>query len=156
MNVIVNTSPLIALDRIGQLDLLPKLFGKVVRPKAVVDELRAGQKVYGGSGDLYEAEWFQTIDDPPEMILRKELGHGETAVIALALRLKADLVVLDDLAARNVAMELGLPVTGTLGLIFAAYKKEIIPDVDAVVASLAEAGFRISNELIQSVLKKKI
>ena len=108
MNVIVNTSPLVALDRIGQLDVLHKLFGKVIRPRSVVDELQAGQMVHGGSSALYNATWIKTADDPPEMILRKELGAGETAVIALASRIHAELVILDDLTARNVAVEIGL------------------------------------------------
>lgn len=56
------------------------------------DELNAGRRVYGGSDSLFHAAWLETADDPPEMVLRKELGAGETAVIALALKIKADLV----------------------------------------------------------------
>ena len=136
MTVVVNTSPLIALDRIGQLDILTKLFGKTIRPQSVVDELNAGRKVYGGSDALFHATWIETQQDPPEMILRKELGAGETAVIALALKVKADLVILDDLAARNVAVELGLNVTGTLGVLLAAYKKGHLLDLSDVVNQL--------------------
>jgi uncharacterized protein len=153
MIVVVNTSPLVALDRIGQIDLLPKLFGKVIRPQSVVDELKAGHSVYGGSDALYNASWIKTVDDPPEMVLRKELGAGETAVIALALKTKADLVILDDLAARNVAVELGLPVTGTIGVLLAAHQKGNLPDLQGVVNSLKSSGFRISDAVITSILK---
>lgn len=41
MRVVVNTSPLIALDRIGQLGLLKSLYGQVLRPQSVLDELQA-------------------------------------------------------------------------------------------------------------------
>lgn len=153
MIVVVNTSPLITLDRIGRLGILPKLFGEVIRPQSVVSELKAGRSVFGGSEELYHASWMKTAEDPPEMVLRKELGDGETAVIALALRSKADLVVLDDLAARNVAMELGLNITGTLGVLVAAHKKGILPDLNHAIKDLEAAGFRISDAVMQSVRK---
>jgi uncharacterized protein len=153
VTVIVNTSPLVALDRIGQLDILPRLFGEITRPQSVVDELTAGHSVYGGSDALYNASWLQTVEDPPEMVLRKELGAGETAVIALALKTQADLVILDDLAARNVAAELGLNVTGTLGVLLAAHKKGNLPDLQGAVSELKASGFRISDAVITSILK---
>ena len=152
MHVIVNTSPLIALERIECLDILPKLFGAVVRPQAVLDELMAGRSVYGGADCLFQADWLKTLDNPPEMILRKELGAGETAVIALAVKIQADLVVLDDLAARNVATELGLKVTGTLGLLLAAKQKGLIQNLDAKLNDLANSSFRVSNKLMRILL----
>lgn len=111
MKVIVNTSPIIALDRIGLLYLLPQLFGRLIRPQAVLDELYAGKSVYGGSDSIFDADWIDLYPNPKEMILRKELGTGETAVIALALKLNADLIILDDLAARNVANGLNINLT---------------------------------------------
>lgn len=153
MTVVVNTSPLVALDRIGWLNLLPTLFGAVTRPQSVIDELNAGRRVYGGSDSLFHAAWLGTADDPPEMVLRKELGAGETAVIALVLKIKADLVILDDLAARNVAAELGLKVTGTLGILLAAHKKGHLPDLQGAVSDLKASGFRISDSVIASILK---
>jgi len=50
--VVVNTSPLIALDRIGHLDILPRLFGDLIRPQSVADELSAGKHIYGGTDAL--------------------------------------------------------------------------------------------------------
>jgi predicted nucleic acid-binding protein len=153
MKVVVNTSPLVVLDRIEQLQLLPKLFGQIIRPQSVVDELQAGRIVHGGSDELYRAVWLQTVEDPPEMVLRKELGAGETAVIALAVKIGADLVILDDLAARNVAVELGLNITGTLGLLLAAHKKGFLPDLKGSIEALKAAGFRISDAVNASILK---
>ena len=153
MTVVVNTSPLVALDRIGQLDLLPELYGRIIRPQSVVDELKAGRCIYGGTDSLYHAAWLETAEDPPEMILRKELGAGETAAIALAFRIKADLIILDDLAARNVAVELGMNVTGTLGVLLAAHKKGILKDLRLMITLLTDSGFRISHTLVTSILK---
>ena len=153
MIVVVNTSPLIALDRIEHLDILPRLFGKVIRPQSVVEELHAGKKAYGGSSELFESSWMDTREDPPEMVFRQELGAGETAAITLAKKLEADLILLDDLAARNVAQGLGLPVSGTLGVIIAASKKGILPDLTLVVNELMSCGFRLSKEIRDNILR---
>lgn len=154
MTVVVSTSPLIALDRIGHLDVLPQLFGDVIRPQSVVNELQAGKHIYGGSDALFYSPWLTTLDDPPEMLLRKELGAGETAVIALALRMKANLTILDDLAARNVATELALNVTGTLGILLAAHRKEILKNLRKAISDLQDAGFRMSEEMLKSIMGK--
>jgi predicted nucleic acid-binding protein len=89
--------------------------------------------------------------NPKEMILRKELGAGETAVIALALKLNADLIILDDLAARNVANGLNLKFTGTLGIILAAREKGILPEITTAINDLQSCGFRISSDLINKL-----
>ena len=152
MLVITNTSPLIALERIGQLSVLPQLYGNVVRPRSVLIEIEDGLTKYGVSDELLHADWLETREDPPEMRLRRELGSGETAVIALALRENADLVILDDLAARNVAAELGLAVSGTLGVILAAYKRGVLKDLRLAIDSLGMVGFRVSQEIVDRML----
>lgn len=149
MRVIADTSPLIALDRIGQLSLLPELFGGIVRPQSVLDELRAGHTKYEFSEDLESAEWIVTEPDPEDAILRQELGAGETAVIALALHTSADLVILDDLRARLVAESLGLKITGTLGVLLAAHRKGALRDLRQTVGQLIESGFRLSPEVLE-------
>ena len=154
MIVVTNTSPLVVLDRIGLLDLLPRLYGKIIRPQSVLEEIQEGRHVYGGSDSLFHSDWQITVEDPPEMALRKELGAGETAAIALAMRMNADLLILDDLAARNVAAELGLTVTGTMGVILAACRRGYVQNVKGVVADLNEAGFRLSDTLIQAIIKR--
>ena len=110
MIVVVNTSPLIILDKIGCIDILKKLFNNLIRPAAVLQEIQDGHIKYGKSSSLADSDWLKTVDNPPEMHFRKELGSGETAAIALACKLNADLIILDDLAARNVAIELGLRI----------------------------------------------
>jgi len=148
MRVIVNTSPLIALDRIGRLGLLRQLFVNIVRPQAVLDELLAGRHRHEGSKELYDAEWISTEPNPHGMNLRKELGAGETAVIILAMNTQADLVLLDDLQARIVAVGVGLQVAGTLGLVQAACDAALIPDAKVVFNELQRCGFRMPHHLL--------
>jgi len=147
MRVIANTSPLIALDRIGELDLLRRLYGSIVRPQSVLDELLAGREHHSLNPVLRDAAWIVTEPDPPETALRRELGAGETAVIALALRTGADLVILDDLQARLVADGLGLKLTGTMGVLLAAHRMGFLNDARDALSRLADAGFRLPPEI---------
>jgi len=149
MRVVVNTSPLIALERIGQLEILKRLFGTVIRPQSVLDELNAGRGTYDISPLLEKADWIMTEPDPAEMILRSELGAGETAVIALAVKTRADLVILDDLQARLVAQTQGLAITGTLGVLLAAEQAGLVADMKGLLRRLQDAGFRIPAFLLQ-------
>ena len=148
MRVIVDTSTFIALDRIGQVELLRRLFGSVVRPQAVLDELVAGGDVYPLSASLTTADWIRTEPNPKSSSLRPELGSGETAVISLAYESQADLIILDDLQARLVASGLGLRVTGTIGVLLAAQKSGAGPSINEALQLLDAAGFRMSAELI--------
>jgi predicted nucleic acid-binding protein len=151
--VVVDTSPLIALDRIERLDVLRLLFGRVVRPQSVVDELLSGKSVHGGSGALFDAPWMETVPDPAEAVFRKELGAGETAALALAKTMGADLILLDDLAARRVAFGLGLRVSGTLGVLAAAAQRGIVPDFAEAMESLRRAGIWVSDSVVAAALE---
>jgi uncharacterized protein len=150
MRVVVNTSPFIALERVGQLELLKRMYGVVVRPQSVLDELNAGRGTYDLSPLLEHADWIVTEPDPPEMVLRRELGAGETAVIALAVRTQADLVILDDLQASLVAQTQGLAITGTLGVLIAAQQAGYLSDVKEAFRRLQDAGFRIPSALMEA------
>jgi uncharacterized protein len=152
--VVVNTSPLIALDRIERLDVLRSLFGRIVRPQSVVDELVSGKSIHGGSPTLFDAPWMDTVPDPAEAVFRKELGAGETAAITLAKKMSADLILLDDLAARRVAFGLGLRVSGTLGVLAAAAQRGIIPDFAEAIESLRRAGARVSDGIVAAALER--
>ena len=150
MRVIVNTSPLIALNRIERIHLLRDLYTQVVCPCSVVGEIDAGV-LNGHTPALALPPWVSVEPDPAEMAFRRELGAGESAVLALALITRADLVVLDDLQARLVAAELNLRTTGTLGILVAAQQRGLIQDSRAEARRLQAAGFRIHPELIDAL-----
>lgn len=75
MRVITNTSPLISLDRIGSVGILKELFGKVICPVSVREEILQGKAVYSMSSELEDAEWIIFEADPEETIYHKELGE---------------------------------------------------------------------------------
>ena len=138
MRVVVDTSVFITR----------RLFGAVVRPQAVLEELLAGGDTQPLSDAVTAADWIRTEFNPKGASLRPELGRGETAAISLAYESEADLVILDDLQARRVAAGLGLRVTGTMGVLIAARKEGYGPDVEETIRLLRGAGFRMSADLL--------
>jgi len=97
-DVIVNTSPLQYLHQVGQLDLFPKLFGRIIVPEAVGAELAAGRRL---GVSLPTAEALEWIDlrgpaSPVGGLLSWDLGSGESTVLSLALEHPGSWVVLDD------------------------------------------------------------
>ena len=117
--VIADTGPINYLLLIGHIEILPALFEKVILPSAVKDEL-----VDRDTPSLVR-KW---IADPPFWVdVRQtasltnasmaELGAGETAAITLAAELHADLLLMDDRRGVIAALERGLTVTGTMGLL---------------------------------------
>ena len=114
--VVCNSSPLIALDQIGRLDILTQLFGTVLAPPAVVRETSPPTILPGW---ITEQAPTQPIGS---QILRASLGPGEREAISL-LEVSAAWTVLDDRPARRLAQALGLPVIGTPGILLAGKRR---------------------------------
>jgi predicted nucleic acid-binding protein len=102
------------------------------------------------------APWIEIMDDPPipEAIQARDLGRGESAVLAFALAHPGAVPVLDDLAARRCAESLGLPIRGTVGLVIVAKMRGLLAAARPVVIRLREAGMHISEEALNSALKE--
>lgn len=141
--IVINSSPLIVLQKSGYLSLLGQLFGQVVLPEEVLLEVGFkpdGATVLSGQG---LASWEE---------LNCELGRGESAVIALMLDGAGDLAVIDDLKGRRIAERKGVPVIGTLGLIVIAKEQGLIPSVAEGVGKLVEAGLYLDPALKNRIL----
>src|SRR5262245_57349983 len=122
MPVVSNSSPLIALDQINQLGLLPILFGDISIPIAVVREIPT---------TVSSMTWIQKKSVArllPEAQL-PSLGAGEREAICLAVELRASALIMDDEPARNVAKKLNLPVIGAAAVLILAKERPLIPSV---------------------------
>ncbi|MEN3002675.1 MAG: DUF3368 domain-containing protein [Armatimonadota bacterium] len=143
-NAVVDTSPLIALEKVEQLLLLPALFTTVYAPPAVVAE-------FG-----YCPDWLQ-VQSPSNTLLiqmlREELDAGEAEVIALATELPDCEAVLDDLRARRKAMRLGLSVIGVVGLLVQAKRQGLVEALRPLLDTLRARGFYVSDALYEHALK---
>lgn len=150
--VIADTGPVNYLILIGHIDLLPRLFQRVILPSAVKEELRdigAPLAVRAWIGN--PPVWLEIMETPgPGPAL---LDEGEAAVIALAISLHADLVLIDERRGVKVARSQGLRVTGTLGLLELAAQSGLV-DFTEAVERLRLTTFRGPEALLETMLKK--
>ena len=157
MRVVLNTSPQILLAKIGRLDLLIKLYNDILIPASVLDEL-----LVKPSGDiqkiqvLIRAGDFQVQKATSENIsrVRADLGAGEREAIALAIEKNADLVILDDQEGREIARSRGLSVTGTIGVLVEARKRNLIPSIRPELDRLIEAGMWLNEIFYDRILQE--
>lgn len=126
MTFVFNASPLIVL---AKADLLERMLGlpqSVLIPHAVAREVSNCRDPHDPARlwlqRVEAAAYLHEAPQASEFVAAWGLGAGESSVISLAETLPEATVVLDDLAARRCAMALGLPVTGTLGLLLMAKK----------------------------------
>ena len=158
MIVVSDTSPLSGLAIVGQLSLLHTLYGKIIIPTAVADELRRGGQDDPRIAQILTLSWLET--KPPsdsrlvdELQTVYRLDRGESEAIALALELSADELLIDERLGRREASRLGLPITGLLGVLLVAKNRSLVSAVRPIIDALInEAGFRISNQLYVEVL----
>jgi predicted nucleic acid-binding protein len=155
--VIADTGPVNYLVLIGNIDLLPALFDKVILPSAVQAELT------DADAPLSVRNW---IADPPAWLHVHEtpcrqsdqasvegLDEGDAAAIALAILLGADLLLMDDRKGVMVARGRGLRVTGTLGVLDLAAQRGLVNFAQAV-NRLRGTTFRIPEALLDSLVEK--
>jgi hypothetical protein len=154
-DVIVNTSPLQYLHQVGQLDLLPRLFGRIIVPHAVTAELSAG-RLLGISLPTPEAlEWIDLRNpaSPVGGLLSWDLGKGESAALSLALEHPGSRIILDDKLARQAALHLKLPLLGTAGILLQAKHLGHLQAVRPVLDQLAALGFWLTPDTVKNILE---
>jgi predicted nucleic acid-binding protein len=148
---VTNTSPIIALVGVGELRVLGALFASIVVPFEVWQELvdKPGAPEPALLRALPGVAFQPTPPWPPEAAA---LDPGERAAIALAVAIPDAWVLLDDIAARRVATDLGIPVRGTLGVLVEGKRRGLLPGVRPLVEQMIENGCRLAPQLVSSVL----
>lgn len=157
MIVVSNTSPITNLAAIAHLPLLQQLYEIIVIPQAVYTEMTGVGKPVAGSVEVQTLAWIQTqhvANDALVIALQLELDQGEAEAIALAVDLKADLLLLDERRGRKVASRFGLKFIGIIGVLIEAKHKGVISAVKPVLDKLIlTAGFWVTEPLYTRVLK---
>jgi len=151
---ISNTSPLLYLHAIGQLELLHKLYQNIIIPTAVQVELATGASQGINVPARLSIDWIhvQSVQIPAMITLITDLGAGESEAIALALENKDSRIILDDYLARRVATLNQIQITGTLGVILKAKQVGHIQAVKPLINDLRHAGLWMSETLIDTAL----
>jgi len=149
--IVCNTGPLIALSMVGQLDLLRRLYHRVIVPTTVFREVVAGGSRQIGVAEIAGADWLERSDlAVPEPLLALELGPGEAAVLATAFQLQAQLVLIDERRARRIAEQAyGLRVKGSAGILVSAKRAGLIPAVLPYLGAMAREGYYLSRRIIE-------
>jgi predicted nucleic acid-binding protein len=154
--IVADTTPIHYLSLIGEVEILKELFGRVIIPQAVFDELhrdRTPQLVK----DWVDSQpaWLEVklpsleLDD-----LVKSLGKGEREAIALAIELKADALLLDDKRAKSEARRRNVPVITTLNILEAAAERGWL-DLPDTIVRLRQMNFYLpAEDVIEEILER--
>ena len=155
MIVIADTSPINYLVLIDAVDILPRIFDRVLIPKAVLTELQQTQtpeKVRAWRAHLPAWMEINSIRSTATQGLMN-LGMGEREAILLALETGADLVLIDELRGRKAAQSLRIQVRGTIGILEHAAHAGMI-DLRVALNKLDQTNFRISQSIREDLLRR--
>src|SRR4051812_45950373 len=134
--IISDTSCLVLLDKIGELYLLQKLFHKIITTQIVAEEF--GKQM---------PDWIDIqnpVDISSRLVLETLLDKGEASAIALALEREGSLLIIDEQKGRKLAKQLGITITGTLGVLAEAKLSGHIPELRTLLDKVKQTDFRLS------------
>lgn len=155
MIIVSDTTPISELTKVEYLDLLPQLFGKVVIPQGVFNELQIGQ--HPAAFIVQNLAWLEVVTVDNQQLVEElqksfNLHNGESEAIALAEEIGASQLLIDEKAARKVAKARKLPIIGTMGILLLAKRRGLLDSVKDVLNEMQAKGTRISVSLYEQVL----
>lgn len=155
MIVVADAGPLHYLVLIEAVNVLHQLFERVIVPQTVSEELKRE-----GAPDVVREwmtdppEWCHVHPDAvPDPALAEILDPGERAAIAMALKVSADRVLMDDWEGRAEAVRRGLKVTGTLGVLAEAHQRRLI-GFESAISRLSKTSFYVSDNLLNEMRQR--
>ncbi|GAA6168252.1 DUF3368 domain-containing protein [Sessilibacter corallicola] len=154
--VVSDTTAITHLAKIGELDILQKLYMEILIPEAVYTELTQVKKTQPGALLVLNSKWIKVVKIKNRAVvtkLSKHLDLGESEAIALSIELQSDVLIMDEVAGRNIAKKLGRNIIGMVGILLEAKKKGYIVSVRPYLDKLRATGFRLGEEIYQLALK---
>lgn len=155
MIVIADTGPINYLVRIGEIEVLPRLYGRIVVPPSVRRELEAaGAPTAVRQWMAAPPQWLEVRAPrlrPDAELIGANLDAGERDAILLAQEFGADEIIIDDLAGRREAERRRLHFTGTLGVLRIASKRRLL-DFRSALHALRRTNFHVSQTLLDRLL----
>jgi len=151
--IVSNTTPIITLLTISKLELLQQIYGKIIIPKGVYEEIEQG-KEKPFYADLSKFDWIiiKSIKDREPIKYLRDLDKGEAEVIVLANEIKADLVIIDERLGREFAEYFNLKVTGTIGVLLKAKELGFIEKIKPLINQMIDSGIWLNKKLIDKIL----
>ncbi|NEQ69412.1 MAG: DUF3368 domain-containing protein [Symploca sp. SIO2D2] len=157
MIVISDTSVFTNLAAIGYLYLLQQLYGHILIPTAVYQELTVDPPVFG-TVEVKTLQWIEVLSVNDRRMVEQlqniaQLDLGESEAIALSLEINAELLLIDERRGRREANQRGIRITGLLGVLVEAKHRGLIPAVKPLMDNLiATSKFRVSQSLYNQIL----
>ena len=155
MIVISDTTAISNLIQIGELDLLKKLYARIIIPAAVFDELMMLESPGLKIRSILKKDWIEVHASSSTVLLQEielSLDKGEAEAIVLAIETGADLLLIDEKSGRKIAEARGVPIIGTIGVLLNAKQLGLISSVQEKMDDLREVGFWISDKFYDQVL----
>jgi len=142
--IIADTSCLILLTKIDELDILNKVFDKIYITDKIAEEFNY---------DL--PSWIEIVKIKFEdyKTIAEIVDDGEASAIAMSLKNPNSLIILDDIRARKYALSLGINIIGTLGVIVKAQKENKINSAISLIEKIQKTDFRVSDKLFEQIKK---
>jgi uncharacterized protein len=159
LTVVSNTSPIINLTAIGQLDLLRELYGTLTIPDAVYEEIVVHGHGQPGAAEVQQLSWFVRRSVSNRALSAQLMGSGldvgEAEAIVLALETSARLLLMDEKLGRAAAARAGVRVIGLLGLLIEAKSRGLVPMIRPLLDALRTGpGFYIAPALYARVVQQ--
>ena len=158
--MIADTTPIISLMKADKLDLLQKLFGKVMIPEAVFRELTENKNFGREAAVIRTCKYIQVVqvrNQEKVNVLRRTTGldAGESESIVMTDEHQADLLLIDEQKGRRIAKRMGINITGTIGLLIYGYDNEILTGTEILLCleKMKACGIRISKPLYDIVIE---
>ncbi len=151
MMIFSNTTPIIALSSINQLNLLQALFSEIYVVEEVIEECAEGGRII--VPDLTQLSWINIVKsiDTLQNHFLMELDKGEKHTLNMAISKNADYVIIDEKIARNIAEYLGISVTGTLGVLLKAKQQGKIVSFSKCAKAMQKQGIYYNTSLLEKL-----
>ncbi len=160
MIVISDTTPIISLMKANRLDLLRKLYGKVLIPNAVYKELTENATFAKEARIIKDIDYLTVVaveNEKSVSVLRNVTGldAGESEALIMYDEQKADLLLMDEHKGRSVAKQLNVRHIGTVGVLLLAYDKGMIQqdDVKSCLDTMLANNIRLDRKLCNVVME---
>lgn len=154
MIVVSNTTPIISLASIQKTEILKNVFGNIIVPQAVYDEIKAKESYGYKDIDLDFIQVKKVKGELYKDLLLNQLDLGEAETILLAKELNADYIIIDENLAYKIAQNAGLDVIRTLSILLKAKEMGIIDKIKPLLDEMISKGRWYSQKVYDSFLKK--
>jgi uncharacterized protein len=154
--IVADASPLIHLSKIGQLELLRKIYGVILIPDGVYKEVVAQAEGRPGASEVEAGivkGWIKTTRVSVPRVLAVEGASGaDGEVIALAENKRTALLT-NDRAVGAIARTHGVRVVWLTRTLVEALENQIVSSEEArhIITELVRAGLRVRSEVLTEV-----